>query len=188
MRRVLADLLAQRRTREVIERHGVRAPVLVSAAQNPGVASIQNHLLPLQLLDVALAQSRRYREDGHVREMRRQLLKQSLKLPWGEGADPAFGLPKELDLRDAIDPLQVVAGAPQDRPDQRQLAARRRPAGDLLSLEFDAVDQRSIDLIELLALQIVVERSLSAGTPRQYSIRGRTQKPRSWVVPTSILA
>jgi hypothetical protein len=47
-----------------------------------------------------------------------------------------------------------VTCAPQDGADQREVAVRRPGTGDLLAVELDAIDQRSVDLVELLVSQV----------------------------------
>jgi hypothetical protein len=91
------------------------------------------------------------RKHRHVGEMRRKLPSQGIELLWGEGADSPLGFAKQLEPRHSIDPFPLATGAAKDGPNERQIAIGRSGSPDLLAVELDAVDQRSVDLVEKFA-------------------------------------
>ena len=154
---VLAVQLAQDGQGHLVQGHRMRLAILVLAARDPEVHAVEVDVLPLQILDVRLPQPRGDREQRHVGEVLGQFLAEALELQWAERTNAAFGFPEQVELWHPVDPFPFAIGTAKDGTDQREVAVRGSCRRDLLALELDAIDQRSVDLVEVLASQVGIE-------------------------------
>jgi hypothetical protein len=95
-----------------------------------------------------LAKPSRYAEASHVRQVWRQLSAEAFELLNGQRPDTPFTLFEQIELGNPVDPLPVVTRATQDGADKREIPVRCAGRRDLLSVEFDAINQSAVDLIK----------------------------------------